>query len=71
MRWALPWRSLSCTYRKVASPAAVDSGLPPKVEKLSAEMVSMISARATMPARVIPLPTPLANVSMSGTMSWA
>ena len=39
-------------------PAAVDRGLPPNVLKLSAVIVSMISARATMPARVMPLPTP-------------
>ena len=48
-------------------PAAVETGLPPKVEKLIAGTAFTTSARPTTPARAKPLPMPLAKVIRSGT----
>ena len=74
--WLPRSRALACMFSssrawRVALPAAAESGLPPNVENDVTWIVSMISARATTPASAAPLPTPLAKVSMSGTMSWA
>ena len=68
---ALPCISFSLTSLNVARPAAAERGLPPKVLKFNAVTFSMISARATTPARVIPFPTPFAKVSMSGVIPCA
>ncbi len=47
------------------------TGEPPKVEMELASRQFMISARATTPPTDMPLPMPLAKVTMSGGPFWA
>ena len=63
---ALAWRSCVEQVPQVGEPPAAVTGVPPNVEMELARRQFMISARATTPPRDMPLPMPLAKVSMSG-----